>query len=214
MKKRIITAAAFTACLALCATAWPQNEPVKETPTVPTPTAVTATKPKVPEEPEIIRFTIPEKEEDATKEPKQTKAVTPAPEPPQTLTPSVSEVQAFPEQDVTPLQESEPAPAPPDSALDNMVYVPGFGWLESQRRYVRERQQNRDHGLNSTGQYGSESILPGFLFLVKSIRGRFIQHTIDLRQRTNIFGKLCSSSVSSSDSMIGLRISRWTVFQS
>lgn len=29
-------------------------------------------------------------------------------------------------------QEPEPTPTSPDSAPDDMVYVPGFGWLESQ----------------------------------------------------------------------------------
>lgn len=31
MKKRIIIAAAFAACLALCAAVWPQNKPLEET---------------------------------------------------------------------------------------------------------------------------------------------------------------------------------------
>ena len=46
--------------------------------------------------------------------------------------PPLSEVQAPPKQNATPLQETEPAPASPDSTPDNMVYVPGFGWIESQ----------------------------------------------------------------------------------
>ena len=33
MKKRIIIATAFTACLALCAAVWPQTEKVGKTPT-------------------------------------------------------------------------------------------------------------------------------------------------------------------------------------
>lgn len=46
--------------------------------------------------------------------------------------PPSGEVQASPEQNATPPQETEPAPASPDSDPDNMVYVPGFGWIESQ----------------------------------------------------------------------------------
>ena len=46
--------------------------------------------------------------------------------------PPSGEVQASPEQNATPPQETEPAPASPDSSPDNMIYVPGFGWLESQ----------------------------------------------------------------------------------
>lgn len=65
--------------------------------------------------------------------------------------------------DSIPVQPTQPEPksAPESIANDNeladMVYVPGFGWIESQgpnqsrvrRGYVRERQQNRHHGLTS-----------------------------------------------------------------
>ena len=146
MKKRIIAGMAFAACLALCAAVWPQAEPVEKTPATPTPTDITAAQPKVPEVPEIEEIIMPEEEKTEAAEPEQAEEVTPAPEPPQTLTPSVSEVQAFPDQDVTPLQKSEPAPAPSDSALDSMVYVPGFGWLESQgpnhRDYAEDMYEN------------------------------------------------------------------------
>ena len=53
-------------------------------------------------------------------------------EPTPLKTPPVSEAQVTTEQNATPPQEPEHAPASPDSAPDNMVYVPGFGWLESQ----------------------------------------------------------------------------------
>ena len=125
MKKRIAVATAFVACLALCAAVWPQNEPAVETPAVPTPTAETATQPKVPEKSESIGFTIPEKEKDTTKGPEQVETVAPAPEPTQTPTPPK-------EKTAEPKQEPEAATASPDSAPENMVYVPGFGWLESQ----------------------------------------------------------------------------------
>ena len=68
------------------------------------------------------------------------------PEPSPAQTPSASEVPVLPEQDVTPPQEPEPAPASPDSAPDNMVYVPGFGWIESQgpnhAEYVEDMYEN------------------------------------------------------------------------
>lgn len=54
------------------------------------------------------------------------------PEPSPVQTPPESEVQASPEQDATPQQEPEPASASHESTSDNMVYVPGFGWIESQ----------------------------------------------------------------------------------
>lgn len=47
MKKRIIIAVAFTACLALCAAVWPQAETVGETPAAPQTPAVTAQGPTV-----------------------------------------------------------------------------------------------------------------------------------------------------------------------
>lgn len=46
MKKRIIIAVAFTACLALCAAVWPQAETVGETPAAPQTPAVTAQGPR------------------------------------------------------------------------------------------------------------------------------------------------------------------------
>ena len=49
MKKRIIIAVAFTACLALCAAVWPQAETVGETPAPPQTPAVTAQGPTVAE---------------------------------------------------------------------------------------------------------------------------------------------------------------------
>ena len=51
MKKRIIIAAAFATCLALCASVWPQKQPVGETPALSTPAAVIATQPEVPKMP-------------------------------------------------------------------------------------------------------------------------------------------------------------------
>ena len=126
MKRRIISAATFAACLALCAAVWPQAGATEETPAVPTPTAVTATKPKGLEKPESVEFTMPEEEKTETTEPEQAEAVTSAPEPPQTPTPPEKE------KIVILKQEPEAAPASPDTPPDNMVYVPGFGWLESQ----------------------------------------------------------------------------------
>ena len=126
MKKRIIAGAAFAACLALCATVWPQAQPIKETPARAVPPAVTATKPEVPEMSEIEEIIMPEKEKTETTALEQTEAVTPAPEPPQTPTPPEKE------KSVAAKQEPEAVPTSPDSNPDNMVYVPGFGWLENQ----------------------------------------------------------------------------------
>ena len=134
MKKYIITAAALAVCLALCAAVWSQNEPTVETPALPAPPTVTATQPKVPEMPKIEEVIVPEKEKaDATQpEPVEQTAAAPESEPTQIQTPLASELQATPEQNATPSQEPEPAPVSSNSTPDNMVYVPGFGWLENQ----------------------------------------------------------------------------------
>lgn len=153
MKKRVITAATFAACLALCAAVWPQNEPAGETPALPTPAAVIATQAEVPE--------IPKTEEVISPEEEKTKAILPelveeadiAPEPSPAQTPPASEVPVPPEQDAEPRQEPEPAPAP-DSAPDNMVYVPGFGWIESQGPNHAEYAEDMYENGNKIGIMG------------------------------------------------------------
>ena len=87
MRKRIITAAAFSACLALCAAVWPQAEPAEETPAVPSLPVVTATKSEVPEVPEIEEIILPEEEKADTVEPGQAEEISPAPEPTPTQAP-------------------------------------------------------------------------------------------------------------------------------
>ena len=63
MKNRIIIAAIFTACLALCAAVWPQAEKV-EKPPAPSETAnVTTPRPTLPEPEELILPAITEKQE-------------------------------------------------------------------------------------------------------------------------------------------------------
>lgn len=158
MKKRIITAAAFAACLALCAAVWPQQQPAGETPALPTPAVVIATQPEIPE---IAETEIAEMEEVISPEEEKTEATLPelveeadiVPEPSPAKTPPPSEVPVPPEQDVTPPQESEPTPAP-DSAPDNMVYVPGFGWIESQGSNHAEYAEDMYENDNKIGIMG------------------------------------------------------------
>lgn len=131
MKKRIITAAAFAACLALCAAVWPQNEPAGETPTPTTPAAVIPTQPEVPEIAEMEEVIPPEEEKAGATLPELVEEADIVPEPSPAQMPPSSKVPVLPEQDVTPPQEPEPTPAP-DSEPDNMVYVPDFGWIKGQ----------------------------------------------------------------------------------
>ena len=63
MKNRIIIAATFTACLALCAAVWPQTEKVEKPPAPSETTAVTTPRPTLPEPEELILPEITEKQE-------------------------------------------------------------------------------------------------------------------------------------------------------
>ena len=149
MKKRIITAAAFAACLALCAAVWPRNESAGETPALPTPAAVIATQPEVPEIPKIEEVKSSEEEKARETLPELVEEADIVPEPSPAQTPPVSEVPVLPEQDATPQQEPEPAPAP-----DNMVYVPGFGWVESQGPNHAEYAEDMYENGNKIGIMG------------------------------------------------------------
>lgn len=91
-----------------------------------------------------MRATLPELVEEAD--------IALEPSPPQT--PSASEVSVLPEQDVTPPQEPEPAPASPDSAPDNMVYVTGFSWVESQGPNHAEYAEDMYENGNKIGIMG------------------------------------------------------------
>ena len=149
MKKRILTAAAFAACLALCAAVWPQNEPAGETPALPTPAAVIATQPEVPEIPKTEEVISPEEEKTEATLPELVEEADIVPEPSPAQTPPEREVQAPSEQDATPQQEPEPALAP-----DNMVYVPGFGWVESQGPNHAEYAEDMYENGNKIGIMG------------------------------------------------------------
>ena len=141
MKKRIIIATAFTACLALCAAVWPQTEKVEKTP-APSETAnVTTPRPTLPEPEELILPEITEKQELGMPEAESAQETTteelpvPAPE---------IEDEPMAEQKSAPPMQTEPAPVHPtqsesapepianDNELADIVYVPGFGWIESQ----------------------------------------------------------------------------------
>ena len=154
MKKRIVTVATFAACLALCAAVWPRNESAGETPTPTTPAAVIATQPEVPEIPEIEEVKSSEEEKARATLPGLVEESDIAPEPSTAQAPPASEVPVQPEQDATPPQEPEPAPALLDSAPDNMVYVPGFGWIESQGPNHAEYAEDMYENGNKIGIMG------------------------------------------------------------
>ena len=115
--KKLCIATVIAACLALCAAVWPQTAPteeVSETPPIP---AVTATQPETPEE-ENAEVTQPE----------PLPEVIPYPERTPEEVPEALEVELIPEPAPTPVPSqtvTEPQPR-------GTVFVPGFGWLESQ----------------------------------------------------------------------------------
>ena len=143
MKNRIIIATAITACLALCAAVWPQTEKVEKTPTPSETANVTTPRPTLPEPEELILPAITEKQESEMPETKSAPETTteelPVPAPEIEDEPVAEQKSAPPTQtDPTPVQPAqlEPKTAPESIANDNeladMVYVPGFGWIESQ----------------------------------------------------------------------------------
>ena len=143
MKKRIIVTAAITACLALCAAVWTQTEKVEKTPAPSETTAVTTPRPTLPEAEKPVLPVVTEKKETEMPETKSAPETTteelPVPAPEIEDEPVAEQKSAPPTQtDPTPVQPAqlEPKTAPESIANDNeladMVYVPGFGWIESQ----------------------------------------------------------------------------------
>ena len=137
MRKYIITTA-ITACLALCAAVWPQADMVEETP-MPVPlSTVSAPLADIPEpkpSPAPTVIAVPTQEQP---EPLPTEVIIPTtpeqkpePVPPTEQTPKP----AIPEQEHEPGPKITQEPAEPEASTEqrgDMVYVPGFGWLESQ----------------------------------------------------------------------------------
>ena len=136
MKKYIITAVVFAACLALCAAVWPQSEIAEETAAT-----VSAPKPTV-EDIAAEAETTPPTEEEKTEIPQATPPhenilePEPAPEEELEIAETLPALEAEPEPEPVSAPEPTSVPAPPQTVVDpqlgDMVYVPGFGWLESQ----------------------------------------------------------------------------------
>lgn len=141
MKNRIIIAAAFTACLALCAAVWPQTEKVEKTPAPSETTAVTTPRPTLPEAEKPVLPVVTEKKESEMSEAESAPEVAteelPIPVPEIEDEAETEQKSAPPTQtDPTLVQPAQPESAPEPKANDNeladMVYVPGFGWIQSE----------------------------------------------------------------------------------
>ena len=143
MKKRIIVTAAITACIALCAAVWPQAETVKETPALKETTVMTAPKATVEElKTEVETVLSAEKEKAEIPQQEQTQEAAPEPESAPAETSAAPEVQPAPELALVPEVSCDPAleqatePPAAQTTIEppsgDMVYVEGFGWIESQ----------------------------------------------------------------------------------
>lgn len=128
MKKTIISVIAIG--LILCAAAWPQLKlSAEETPTEPTPPTVTAAQsntPELPEEAELLTAAAEEKADAPQAEAVHDSVIEQEPTPAEV--PTVFEKQPEP--------KTAPTSAPPQTSTapqaGDMVYVPGFGYLECQ----------------------------------------------------------------------------------
>ena len=141
--KKFIMATVIAACIALCAAVWPQSKAVKETPVLPQSPTVCATEAAVAElKTEVQTTPTSEKEKEAVPPTKAPFEIHAEPEPMPIEAPAVPDVQPTPEPEMTSEATPEPAPNPtpePPAAQTtvepqtvDMVYVPGFGWIESQ----------------------------------------------------------------------------------
>lgn len=131
--KKLIIVTVMALCFALCAAVWPRGETVRETPeptqetTVSTPEAHAVMRKEGTED---LSQTEEEKAESQQPElPMETASeLKPAP----TEMPVVPTAQPIPEPTLNPVPNPAPVEPVTDPQPDNMVYVPGFGWLESQ----------------------------------------------------------------------------------
>lgn len=135
--KKLVIVTAFIVCLALCAAVWPQTETVRETPEQMQELTVNAPEPTVENiaaEAEIVPLAEKGKIEIQQPQTEPIREVISEPEPVPEEIPATTEVQPTP----TPVSALTLVPTPAssqtvtDPKAGDMVYVPGFGWLECQ----------------------------------------------------------------------------------
>lgn len=133
MKKQIAIAVAIAASLALWAAVSPQTAGVKETPAPsPMPTVAASQTPLTElKELEVSLTTELEPAEEMIAEPVLEETVE---QPPASAPKPTAGNQNTPATESTNTPEPEPTlePEVTNSSSENMVYVPGFGWIESQ----------------------------------------------------------------------------------
>ena len=136
--KKLIIVTVFIACLALCAAVWPQTEATRETTPAPLQvTAVSAPEPTVEDIAAGAETTpLPEEERIELLQPQADpiREVIHEPGPVPEEIPATTEVQPTPAPVSPPTPGTTPASSQTvtDPKPGDMVYVPGFGWLECQ----------------------------------------------------------------------------------
>ena len=160
--KKFIMATVIAACIALCAAVWPQSKAVEETPVLPPTPAVCATEATVVElKTEVETTPMSEKEKEAAPPTKAPFEIHAEPEPMPIEAPAASEVQPTSAPEMISEPAPEPAPEPTHelpavqpTQMSNMVYVEGFGWIESQGpNYVEYAADMYENG-NKIGSMG------------------------------------------------------------
>ena len=155
--KELIMTAVIAACLALCAAVWPQSEAVEKTPIptqIPAVSAPEATVAELKTEVEIVPPTEKEKVEVPQSEPlhETIHELEPAP----MEVPAAPVAQPTAESEVA--QEANPEPASAPMVINpqpvDMVYVPGFGWIESQGPNQVEYAEDMYENGNKIGSMG------------------------------------------------------------
>ena len=140
--KKFIMATVIAACIALCAAVWPQSKVAEETPAPPPTPAVCTPETTVTELEAEVQTTPTEKEKEAVP-PTDVFTETPVePELAPVEVPAAPQVQPIPKPEMTSESTPDPAPEPtPDPPAaqatikpqsGDVVYVPGFGWIENQ----------------------------------------------------------------------------------
>ena len=138
--KKFIMATVIAACIALCAAVWPQSKAPEETPAPPPMPTVCATEATVAElKTEVKNTPQAEKEKEAIPITEAPTEISAKQEPMPIEAPAASEVQPTSATEIISEPAPEPAPEPtPEPPADqptqsgDVVYVEGFGWIESQ----------------------------------------------------------------------------------
>ena len=141
--KKLIMATVIAACIALCAAVWPQSKAPEETPAPPPTPAVCAPEAPVAEFKAKVQTTpLAEKEKEAVPPIEAPTEIPAEPEPAPIEAPVALEVHPTPEPEIAleaaPEPAPEPNPEPPAAQATvepqnfDMVYVPGFRWIENQ----------------------------------------------------------------------------------